>query len=913
MEIPAAIRPVHLTRSALETFWAWREAIKPNGGMVWDIETERLDPASPTRCVGYEVHPDTGPHSEAWVAVVPDPLSEAREFHSLAVPGRLLIAHNAKYEAQSLLTRGIDPGQFVWWCTYLAEWVIVANNTLGYGLNLDATAQRYGCTAKDPWVDEMIKAGKVMEVPLDRLMDRNRKDVADCRTVFEGQLKRMTEAQIRLTIVRSMEMLELARIELEGKKLDVARVKTNLDRNAKEIAEHEIALREITGGANPRSVNEMAPVLYGLWPANVKEEDRGRLVPGCDHPEALTKAGDPRAKGCPVCQSTAKRLPVIEPLGFQEPTDRKGKVLRSAKTAGWPKGRPSLSIEAMTALAHKARTPRQKTWAKHHLVLTDLYSERDKNLRYFWAVCEKAGGVVFADLMQGVAATHRLTCRGKPLPGIDWSCQLQNVPQHLKCLFTAKREDYLAAEVDQSQAEFRGAGFLTQCPVVLRDIADPHFDAHIQSAQILRDGARDEGQYRALFAEYKANPKAVKKLRNDAKEHTFKPLFGGSSGTDAERAYYKWFGENYYGITNAQSEWETEVATTGKYVAPTGLVFSWPIDWEAGYGGRMKMINAMTRRNLYSVIRNLPIQYFATGELAMISFLCLVYECRRLGIRFYPVMLVHDSAEGEVHKDDVEAWHGACGEAYGPLAWAFMHGVYGIDYNVELAAESSVGTHFGEGSSDRAHHYLRKEPTDMKFAEGGEKRARTLVPEGTHLAICNQVVDIGVQPGTGAFKPSRKVVLRFEVPSERINYRRDDQDMEGPLVINRKDTASMNEKANLRKFVEGMLGKKFKAGEASQFDVTTLLGKACLITVVHATQGENTYANIQSASPLLKGMKADKAERPLLAYDTDNPDPAVLAQLAPWLRDAIAKRILPGEPGDVPVNDGPGAPDLGQE
>lgn len=198
----------------------------------------------------------------------------------------------------------------------------------------------------------------------------------------------------------------------------------------------------------------------------------------------------------------------------------------------------------------------------------------------------------------------------------------------------------------------------------------------------------------------------------------------------------------------------------------------------------------------------------------------------------------------------------------------------------------------------------------MKFSEGGEKRPRTNVPVGTHLAICNQVVDMGVQGG-GKFAPARKVFLRFETPGERITYRRDDKDQEGPLVIGSTFTASMNEKAALRKFVEGMLGKKFKAGEAAAFDVTTLLGKACLLSVVEGSNPE--YTNIQSASPLPKGMKAEKAERPLLCYDTENPDPAVLAQVAPWLRDMVAKRILPGEPGDVPRNDGPGAPDLGQE
>jgi hypothetical protein len=45
-------------------------------------------------------------------------------------------------------------------------------------------------------VDALIKAGSVLDVPKDKLMERNAKDVEDTRTVFQlGQLERMTDAQ----------------------------------------------------------------------------------------------------------------------------------------------------------------------------------------------------------------------------------------------------------------------------------------------------------------------------------------------------------------------------------------------------------------------------------------------------------------------------------------------------------------------------------------------------------------------------------------------------------------------------------------------------------------------------------------------------------------------------------------------
>jgi hypothetical protein len=108
---------------------------------------------------------------------------------------------------------------------------------------------------------------------------------------------------------------------------------------------------------------------------------------------------------------------------------------------------------------------------------------------------------------------------------------------------------------------------------------------------------------------------------------------------------------------------------------------------------------SVSGRSLYSIIRNLPIQYFATGELAMVSVLCLLYEARATELRYFPIMLVHDAAEGEVHEDDAAKFHDVCGRAYGALTSEFLWSVYGIDYTVKLAAESQVGDRFGDGEA----------------------------------------------------------------------------------------------------------------------------------------------------------------------------------------------------------------------
>lgn len=177
---------------------------------------------------------------------------------------------------------------------------------------------------------------------------------------------------------------------------------------------------------------------------------------------------------------------------------------------------------------------------------------------------------------------------------------------------------------------------------------------------------------------------------------------------------------------------------------------------------------------------------------------------------------------------------------------------------------------------------------------GGDfKRA----PAGSHIAVCNLVADCGMQPGSQAFPaPKRKVYLRFEIPAERIEYEKDGVPVEGPLTIGSFYTASMNEKATLRKHLEGWRGRKFTDDEAAAFDVSALLGKACMLNVVESESGGKTYSNIAGIGSMPKGVPAPKAENPLLYYDAESGQDALDA-LPKWLREKIEGQIRPNKPG----------------
>lgn len=174
---------------------------------------------------------------------------------------------------------------------------------------------------------------------------------------------------------------------------------------------------------------------------------------------------------------------------------------------------------------------------------------------------------------------------------------------------------------------------------------------------------------------------------------------------------------------------------------------------------------------------------------------------------------------------------------------------------------------------------------------GDFKRA----PAGSHIAVCNLVADCGLQPGSQQFpSPKRKLYLRFEIPSERVEYEKDGKQVEGPLTIGSFYTASMNEKATLRKHLEGWRGKGFSDTEAAGFDISKLLGKSCMLTVIETESGGKTYSNITGIGRLPKGIPEPEAENSLLYYAGD--DESQFQALPKWLQEKIEGQIRPSRP-----------------
>lgn len=171
----------------------------------------------------------------------------------------------------------------------------------------------------------------------------------------------------------------------------------------------------------------------------------------------------------------------------------------------------------------------------------------------------------------------------------------------------------------------------------------------------------------------------------------------------------------------------------------------------------------------------------------------------------------------------------------------------------------------------------------------------TPVPAGTHFAVCDMVVDLGRQEVKSqlygdSVKP--QVYIRWQIPSERVEWEVDGEKREGPAVIGKTYTASLGEKANLRKDLQAWRGKTFTPDELKGFDVSKLLGVGAMISVTHTEKNGRTYANVASIGGIPRGTTPPQVEGETRLYDADNT--ASYDSLPKWLREKIDHQVSEG-------------------
>jgi hypothetical protein len=149
-------------------------------------------------------------------------------------------------------------------------------------------------------------------------------------------------------------------------------------------------------------------------------------------------------------------------------------------------------------------------------------------------------------------------------------------------------------------------------------------------------------------------------------------------------------------------------------------------------------------------------------------------------------------------------------------------------------------------------------------------------PAGNWPAVLVAMIDLGshddrFNPG----KHKRQVYLVWEVETEE----------EGGevkrFVMGERYTASLNEKANLRKVVGALRGKPL--GDDEDMDVTDLLGRGCMVEVIHQQSGEKVYANVGTVSSLPRKMAAPAPEHEPFSWELTDEEPPPSHDWLPWV------------------------------
>ena len=132
------------------------------------------------------------------------------------------------------------------------------------------------------------------------------------------------------------------------------------------------------------------------------------------------------------------------------------------------------------------------------------------------------------------------------------------------------------------------------------------------------------------------------------------------------------------------------------------------------------------------------------------------------------------------------------------------------------------------------------------------------------------------------------------------------------MVISQEFTLSMNEKANLRKFLESWRGKGFTEEEAKVFDITKLLGVPCMLSIIHKESKKgNEFEVISSVAAMPKGVECPPQVNPTFEFNfEDKFSSKALDEFPDFIKDKIKsseefKKILMPESTEVyePVND----------
>lgn len=166
-----------------------------------------------------------------------------------------------------------------------------------------------------------------------------------------------------------------------------------------------------------------------------------------------------------------------------------------------------------------------------------------------------------------------------------------------------------------------------------------------------------------------------------------------------------------------------------------------------------------------------------------------------------------------------------------------------------------------------------------------------IAPAGNHLARLYSCIDLGHQSvdWKGETKIMHKVALTWELHGEDENGEKLQTEDGKPLIVTKRYTVSLGDQATLRKDLESWSGKKMTAEDRKNFDLKNLLGKFCMLSVVHSEDGKFANVSTISAVPSALRNSLPNGNNPIVHFWLQEFDQAKYDALPKYYKEKITE------------------------
>lgn len=644
--------------------------------------------------------------------------------HSFQVLGRILqqadeiIGHNLKFDIQWLLASGFSiKSTTQLYDTMIFEYITGKSRKKIQQLSLKALAEEYGLPLKlDILEDYWQKGINTDAVPLKELEEYAMQDIDTTEALYNLQRKKYTEDEdvrfvwpaIKLTNEALRVIID---IEGNGCYIDKPALEQVKQEYIKELNELEKGIRtkihDLMGDTpiNLNSPDDMNLLFYGRMV--IDKEDWGTTFNiGTSERNLIKKKKYPRKYDTKQLKKIIKEKTMLinKTEASQCPTCKGYKKVRKIKKDGTPFKKdnvcPNCSGEGMLYTANDEKAGLQLSpissmfataagFATDKKVIEEYLSREslDDETKAFLRAIQRHSAIsnyldtfvegieknvkedllLHTNLNQCVTATGRLSSSNP---------NFQNLPRGntfpVRRAIRSRFDNGAILEVDFAGLEYVTAVMLSECPVGLESILSGK-DRHQVSAEIIFGKKKEEY----------ATKEEWKEIRQEAKLHTFKPLYGGETGTEAEQRYYKAFLDEHTGIRRWHEELCNEALSTGQIATPTGRLFAFP-NAKRMFDGKVK---GKTQ------IVNYPVQSVATSDIIWNVIIEIYNEMKKAGLRSKLILQVHDSIIADVHPNEKEQMIQIFKKAFDKVH-ELLYTRYSYQTNVPIKYEMKIGNNW---------------------------------------------------------------------------------------------------------------------------------------------------------------------------------------------------------------------------